>query len=244
MKLNLKTVVIGLIVVLFLFFGYCFYADFNFSKKEAKFLKDKEARIAQVARLEVDKEKHKQNATHWKMEAEKLEVERDKIAESLREARERLEEEIVDIPNMELTELMVKIPIALNLPQKEVIIIDFGLGFSLLASQKTFTIFVEAEFYLKVEKPKLLDFAQKAEEETKHWRKAYTNLDVALTTSEEQVKELGKQVAKDQEMITTIKKKVKQASFKATVKTVIAVGIGYLIVKEVIIPLFEKDKKE
>jgi len=238
---HLKIIVVCLAVFFVLFGAWSIWNSVDYNKKKANFLKDKKEREGIIQTLTIEKEKAKTEAAISAEAAKVAAKERDKVRAELKEEREKVEEVVEEVERMEPGELVIVTQTLLKMGTEHIYRNPEGVQFSLAATKRLTVELTYLDFYRETERPKLIASDKKAKEEAVYWHNAYATLsEGALKNCEETVKEQAEQIAEDDRQLKRAEKQIKRASFKATVKTVVAVGVGYVIVKEVIIPLFRR----
>lgn len=151
--------------------------------------------------------------------------------------------QIEKIEKLEPDELVRVTQSLLEMGLKDIYRNPEGVQFSLAATERLVIDLTYLDFYLKIEKPKLIESDKKAKEEAVYWHEAYATLsEGALKKAEGVIVELREQIVEDNEQIRRAEKRIGQVKLITAVKTVVGVGIGYVIVKEIIIPLFSGGK--
>jgi len=236
---HLKIIIIGLAVALTLFAGWSIYTSVDYNKKKVEFEQDKIERGTRIRILEVEKAEAVSEAKLSAAAAKVAAKERDSVKSELARAYKKQEEKVEEIEKMEPNELVRVTQHLLQMGMEHIYRNPEGVQFSLAATKRLTIDLTYLDFYLKTEKPKLIKSDKKAKEEAVYWHEAYATLsEGALKDAEGMIVELTAQVVEDDRQIKRAEKRIKQASFKATVKTVIAVGVGYAVVRWVVIPLF------
>jgi hypothetical protein len=236
---HLKIIIISLAVALTLFAGWSIYTSADYNKKKAEFEQGKLEREVRIRVLTAEKEEAKAKAKLSAVAAEVAAKERDSVKSELVRAYKKQEENVEEIENMEPDELVRVTWRLLKMGMEDIYRNPEGVQFSLAATKRLTIDLTYLDFYLNIEKPKLIKSDKKAKEEATYWHEAYATLsEGALKDAEGLIVELTAQVVEDDRQLKRAEKRIKQASFKATVKTVIAVGVGYAVVRWVVIPLF------
>lgn len=235
---HLKIISICMGIVLLLFAGWSVLTTVGYNKKKADFLVDKREREKRIETLTIEREKAK---TEAKLSAESAEVaakERDDVRAELKTEREKHVVVVEEIERMEPDELVRVTWQLLKMGMEDIYRNPEGIQFSLAAARRLTIDLSYLDFYLKIEKPKLIASDKKAKEEAVYWHEAYATLsEGALKDAEETIDELTDQIAEDDRQIKRVEKQIKRVSLQATVKTVIAVGVTAALVKWVFIPL-------
>lgn len=236
---HLKIIIIGLAVALTLFAGWSIYTSVDYNKKKVEFEQDKIDRGTRIWILEIEKAEAVSEAKLSAAAAKVAAKERDSVKSELARAYKKQEEKVEEIEKMEPDELVRVTQHLLEMGMEDIYRNPEGVQFSLAATKRLTIELTYLDFYLNIEKPKLIKSDKKAKEEAVYWHEAYATLsEGALKKAEETIVELTDQVAEDKKQIERAEKRIKQVSLKATVKTVVAVGVGAALVKWVIIPLF------
>ena len=236
---HLKIIVIGLAIALILFAGWSIYTTGDYNKKKAEFEQDKVERETRVRILMAEKEEAKSEAKLSAAAAKVAAKERDSIKSELARAYKKQEERVEEIEVMEPDELVRVTQKLLEMGLEDIYRNPEGIQFSLAASKRLVIDLTYLDFYLRTEKPKLIESDKKAKEEAVYWHEAYATLsEGALKDAEGIIVELREQIDEDNAQLRRAEKQIKRASFKATVKTVVAVGVGYAVFRWVIVPLF------
>lgn len=238
---HIKFIIIGLAVALTFFAGWSIYTSVDYNKKKAEFEQDKIERGTRIRILELEKAEAvtaaKLSATAAKVAAK----ERDSVKSELARAYKKQEEKVEEIEKMEPDELVRVTQHLLEMGMEDIYRNPEGVQFSLAATKRLTIDLTYLDFYLNIEKPKLIEADKKAKEEAVYWHEAYATLsEGALKDAEGVIVELKEQIVKDNRQIERAEKRIKQISLQATVKTVVAVGVGVAIVKWVIVPLLGK----
>jgi len=236
---NLKVIVIGLAVALTLFAAWSIYTKAGYDKKTAEFEQDKLDREVRIRILTAEKAEAVSAAKLSAASAEVAAKERDSVTLELAQAYKKQEERVEEIEEMEPDELVRVTQTLLEMGLEDIYRNPEGVQFSLAATKRLVLKLDYLDFYLNTEKPKLIKSDKKAKEEAVYWHEAYATLsEGALKAAEDTIVELRGQIDDDNAQIKRQAKQIKRASFKATVKTVIAVGVGYAVFRWVIVPLF------
>ena len=236
---HLKIIIIGLAVALTLFAGWSIYTTVDYNKKKAEFEQDKIDRGTRIRILEIEKAEAVSKAKLSAAAAEVVAKERDSVKLELARAYKKQEEKVEEIEKMEPDELVRVTQTLLEMGLEDIYRNPEGVQFSLAATKRLVIKLDYLDFYLNIEKPKLIKSDKKAKEEAVYWHEAYATLsEGALKDAEGIIVELTEQVAEDDRQLKRAEKQIKWASFKATVKTVVAVGVGYAVFRWVIVPLF------
>lgn len=235
----LKIIVVGLAIALILFAGWSIYTTVDYNTKKAEFEQDKLEREVRVRILTAEKEEAKSEAKLSAAAAEVAARERDSVKLELERAYKKQEEKVEEIEKMEPDELVRVTQHLLQMGMEHIYRNPEGVQFSLAASKKLVIELTYLDFYLNIEKPKLIESDKKAKEEAVYWHEAYATLsEGALKDAEGIIVELREQVVEDNVQLKRAEKRIKQVSLQATVKTVVAVGVGYAVFRWIIVPLF------
>ena len=236
---HLKIIIIGLAVALTLFAGWSIYTSVDYNKKKAEFEQDKINRGTRIRILEIEKAEAVSEAKLSAAAAKVAAKERDSVKSELARAYKKQEEKVEEIEKMEPDELVRVTQTLLEMGLDDIYRNPEGVQFSLAATKRLTIKLTYLDFYLDIEKPKLIKADKKAKEEAVYWHEAYATLsEGALKDAEGIIVELREQIVDDDAQIRRQEKQIKRASFKATVKTVVAIGVGYAVFRWVIVPLF------
>lgn len=235
---HLKIIVISLAVALILFGVWSVYTSVGYNKKKAEFEQDKMGREVRIRILTAEKAEAVSAAKLSAVAAKVAAKERDSVKLELEQAYKEQEEGVEEIEKMEPDELVRVTQKLLEMGIEDIYRNPEGVQFSLAATKRLTIELTYLDFYLNIEKPKLIKSDKKAKEEAVYWHEAYATLsEGALKKAEETIVELTKQIVEDDRQIKRAEKRIKQVSLQATVKTVVVVGVGAALVKWVIIPL-------
>jgi len=236
---HLKIIIIGLAVALTLFAGWSIYTTVDYNKKKAEFEQDKIDRGTRIRILEIEKAEAVSEAKLSAAAAKVAAKERDSVKSELARAYKKQEKKVEEIEKMEPDELVRVTQKLLEMGLEDIYRNPEGVQFSLAATKRLTIDLTYLDFYLNIEKPKLIKSDKKAKEEAVYWHEAYATLsEGALKDAEGIIVELREQVADDDRQLKRAEKQIKRASLKATVKTVVAIGVGYAVFRWVIVPLF------
>lgn len=236
---SIKFIIAGLAFALILFAGWSIYNSVDYGKKKANFLQDKVERENRIKMLEIEKAEAKTEANLSAEAAKVVAKERDLVMLALEKEREKHIEKIEKVEKMEPDEVVSVAQRLLQLGMEHIYRNPEGVQFSLVAAKQCVVSLTYLDFYLSTEKPALVKLGLKGVEEAKYWHEAYATLsEGALATAEGIIVELREQVAEDDAQLKRAEKQIKRASLKATVTTVVAVGVAVAVIKWIVIPLF------
>jgi len=236
---QIKFIIVSLTVALILFAGWSIYTSVDYNKKKAEFVTDKVEREGRIRILTAEKEEAKSEAKLSAAAAEVAAKERDSVKLELARAYKKQEEKVEEVEKMEPDELVRVTQKLLEMGLEDIYRNPEGIQFSLAASKRLVIELTYLDFYLNTEKPKLIASDKKAKEEAVYWHEAYATLsEGALKDAEGIIVELREQIVEDNIQLKRAEKQIKRASLQATVKTVVAIGVGVAVIKWVVIPLF------
>lgn len=236
---HLKIIVIGLAVALTLFAGWSVYTSVDYNKKKAKFEQNKMEREVRIRILMAEKAEAVSEAKLSAAAAKVSAKERDSVKLELAQAYKKQEEKVEEIEVMEPDDVVRVSQHLLQMGMEHIYRNPEGVQFSLAAMKRLTIDLTYLDFYLNTEKPKLIAADKKAKEEAVYWHEAYATLsEGALKKAEETIVELTEQIVEGDRQLKRAEKRLGQVKLVTAVKTGIAVGVGYVVFRWVIIPLF------
>lgn len=241
---HLKVIAISLAISLILFAGWSIWTSVDYSKKKAKYEAGKLKSEREISALTAVAQHNYNVAVMERKKADILEKEKRNVLAALKEEKEAHAELVEKIPEMvaeevaEATRSTINYGLGYTLTASDIYANAAGVQFTLVASQYNLEALYLLGFYATKQLPAMAKYIKKQETQIFSLTTAYDTMKTGYLEMEKANKVHVAQDILDAKRIKYLERQVGRAKFQATVKTVVAVGVGYCIVRYVIIPLF------
>jgi hypothetical protein len=241
---TLKRICVGLAIALILFAGWSIWSFFDYNAKKAKYEEGKRQSEQKIAAITAVAQHNYDAAVTEKKKADIAKKEKRNILIALKKEKEAHIETVEKIPEMvaeevaEVTRSLINYGLGYTLTASDIYANAAGVQFTLVASQYNLEALYLLDFYATKQLPSMAKYITKQETQIFSLTTAYDTMKSGYLKLEEANKAHVAQDILDAKRIKYLEGQIGRAKFQATVKTVVAVGVGYAIVRWVVIPLF------
>jgi len=212
----------------------------TYNKRYTNWQVERAQQFETIARLDAERQFLYNAAVYLGERADAFKKQRDTVAEELVASREQIQEEMIGITELPPSDLAVEAARLLEMVESEVRVSDFGLEFSLAASQRTVQALAWLDWHWRVERPKIVFTLSLYKQENEILRAQGVLFKETITLMEEEIRLYAEQAVKDADMVKRAHRRANLRLLKGVLGTVVVGGVIYVIVTEVIIPILRR----
>lgn len=239
-KVSSKVIIWSLIGTLVVVGAWTLWESWVYDRHYREWASERAVAVEIIKQLAEQRNAAVYAANIFAQEAENYRTQRDGLQEELNAAQVKIEEEILSVTDLPLTEIAVATAQLLEVAAAEVRVTEFGLELSQEAARRNLQMLIFADWHLGYERPRIEFTLALYKKENAALYSEITLLKKGLALAQEEITVYAEQAVKDAEMVARAQRRIKVQTVKAVLVTGAAVVGTYLLVDKILIPLFRR----